>query len=817
MGSAMGFPNAEQRRVMEQRTGALLVLAPAGTGKTRVMAERLALAIEGGMDPDRALGVTFTNRAASEMRARVERRLRDGAKQTNIRTFHGLCAWMLRQEAPDLGLARDYVIYDEEDSKEVLAYCLRSTGLKPDDAYWRISKLKSGCPVRNLRLGTAPALDFGDLPPQLVAAAAEYHGLLAERHALDFADLIYHVRAMLHLMPEARSRWAGRFDWLQIDEVQDTHHSEYDVIRALAGRTGNLALYGDIDQTIYEWRGSEPDAVLAEFQRDFAPVTELLLADNYRSTRQLLGVADRFASTFAKRRTRIRPGVGVVEGDPPVLQGATRPSDEARWIAERAQELTAAAAAKGLRIGVLTRTHRRSQVVSDGLEAAGVPHVTVEQYEFFRRQEIKDVVARLRLLLNPHDAGALGRVTRRPASGIGPATLKTLWQGGEEVALRITDLIRPHTHWHGEPFAPLLEGLARTSVVVVDVESTGLSPTEDEIVDVGAVRVVEGKVSDRFQALVRPTRPVGSSFQVHGLSDEVLREDGRDAAAVFEELREFVGGAHVVGHNVRFDLALLRAHAGRVGVTLTFPAWDDTLEISRRLLRLERYDLGSLCRHLGTPHSPSHRALADAEATADLVLALHEDLATGADGRRRLIASVGAPFAPIAERFQAWREAAEDLRPAELCERIVAESGLTDYYADDPRRTGHLEELIEFVRSKDREELAPRVALEDVVQQVALARNVDHLPENDPRIPVITIHQAKGLEFDVVFVAGVADGEIPSYYAVKENRVEEERRLFYVAITRAKRNLFVSWFDRNDRGYPAGPSEFLGELVRAPQ
>jgi len=804
-----GFPNAEQLEIIEKRDGALLVLAPAGTGKTRVMARRLAGAIEGGVEPDRTLGVTFTNRAAGEMRGQVERQLGQSARSTNIRTFHGLCAWMLRQEAKDLGLPRDFVIYDEEDSKEVLRFCLRETRIKPQEAYWDISKLKSGCPDDSLSLSAVTRLEVKWPHPDLGPAAAEYHRLLAERHALDFADLVYRVRAMLTLMPDKQDKWSRRFDWIQVDEVQDTHHSEYDVIRHLALLTKNLALYGDIDQTIYEWRGSEPDSVLGLFRRDFAPVTELALVDNYRATRTLLQVADKIAGTFTNRRTRIRPAPGLPEGVPPVLHRASGPGGEACWIAEQIATMTNNDEVGTTRIGVLTRTHRRSQAVSDAMEAAGIPHVTVEEFEFFRRQEIKDVLARLRLLLNPYDAGALGRATRRPASGIGKATLKTLWQEGEPVALRITDLIKTETHQFGEPFAPLLTGLKDGAVVVLDVETTGLSPVEDEVVDVGAVRIVEGEFEGRFQALIRPTRPVGHSYEVHSLTDELLREEGREPDIVFEELRDFVGDARVVGHNVRFDLSMLKAHSGRTGQPIAFSSWDDTLEISRRLLSLERYDLATLCEHLDSPHQPSHRALADAEATADVLLALRDRLAAGEGRRRQLVSKLGEPFARMAEMFESWRMAADELRPAELCSLIVDQSGLGAHYADDVRRAGHLDELVHYLAANDEASASPRAALEELVQKASLSRNVDHLAKDDPRVPIITIHQSKGLEFDVVFVAGVSQGEIPSFYAVKDGRVEEERRLFYVAITRAKRRLFISCFDRNDFGYSAGPSSFL--------
>ena len=804
-----GFPNPEQRKIIETTDGALLVLAPAGTGKTRVMASRLAVAIETGVEPDRTLGVTFTNRAAGQMRARVEHQLGGTSRRANVRTFHGLCAWILRQEAKDLGLPRDYVIYDEEDSKEVLRYCLREAPINPQDAYWEISRFKSGCPDESLSLSAVIRLSMDGSHPKLAGAAAEYHRLLAERHALDFADLVYRARAMLALLPDTRERWSQRFDWIQVDEVQDTHFSEYEVIRHLARRTGNLALYGDVDQTIYEWRGSDPDSVLGLFKRDFAPVTELPLIDNYRATRKLLEVADKFASTFENRRSRIRPAPGLPTGEPPSLEKAGHPREEATWIANQSSRLRQCGVA---RVAVLTRTHKRSQAVSDAMQAVGVPHVTVEQFEFFRRQEIKDVLARMRLILNPHDTGALGRVMRRPACGIGKATLSTLWQEGARVGLRITDLINRETHQSGEPFGLLLSNLNRGVVVVLDVETTGLSPLEDEVVDVGAVRIVNGKIEERLEALVRPTRLVGQSFFIHGLSDAVLQDDGQNPGEVFRQLRDFVGGARVVGHNLRFDLSMLKAHSGRVGSKLGIPTWDDTLEISRRLLNLERYDLGTLCDHLGTPHRPSHRALADAEATADALLRLRGMLQAGQTGRRSLVERLGQPFEPLAELFGSWRKAAEELRPTDLCRMIVDQSGLAGHYSDHAQRTSHIEELCLFLEENDDDNASPRSALEELVQKASLARNVDHLSEADPRIPVLTIHQAKGLEFDVVFVAGVSKGEIPSFFAVRDGRVEEERRLFYVAITRAKRQLFLSCFDTNDNGYLAGPSQFLQDL-----
>jgi hypothetical protein len=288
----MSYPNHEQAAVLRHLHGTLLVLAPAGTGKTRLMADRLAAVITAGMSPELTLGVTFTNRAAEHMRAAVQHSCGAAAKQCRIQTFHGLCASILRTEARALGLPADFVIYDEP--------------------------------------------------------------------------------------------------------------------------------------------------------------------------------------------------------------------------------------------------------------------------------KIKDLLARLRLLFNPADTGALRRMLLRPACGIGAATLQKLSSEGQPCGLRLTDLAQLRSHHDGDPFHALLHALSHGTVVVFDVETTGLSPAEDEVIDLGAVKLVAGRPAGQFEAFLRPTRPLGESAAIHGISEETLQSHGRDPADVFREFARFTEGAVLVGHNVAFDLSMIRAHAARL-------------------------------------------------------------------------------------------------------------------------------------------------------------------------------------------------------------------------------------------------------------
>lgn len=825
--SSERFPSHEQQAIIGQLQGPVLVLAPVGTGKTHVLATRLARAVESGMPPGRTLSVTFTNRAARELRDRVERSSGESVRKSMVCTFHSLCAWMLRTEADDLGLPHDFLIYDESDSEELLREICNENpevvrelgthyGREERNPIGRlekeISSRKADADPRELRLSGLPSV-FGDMGPLARSVVAEYHRVLSERNAMDFADLVCRVRAMLHLDEAKRRAWGKRFDWVQVDEVQDTHLSEYEVIAHLARSSGNLALFGDPDQTIYEWRGSDPKTIRQRFEADFGPPTVLGLSVNHRSTKELIRVAERTAASMGQRFTRLHAADAAEEGEPTTIKGFRDVEQEARWIAEEVKAILHNPKTDEERVAVLVRTKARAKEVSTALAGAGVPHLTVEQFEFFRRQEIKDCLARLRLVLNPEDMGALERVILRPAVGIGRGTMKAIARVGQTVHLRATDLVNHRTLKTGEPFSAVLDAWARGSIAVLDVESTGMIPGRDEVVEVAAVRLVDEKVNSVFRHHVRPTVPVGASESVHGYSDAFLRDNGRDAREVFDELAEFIRGMHVVGHNIPFDMEMLSAHASAVGCALDFEDWDDTLRLSRRLIRNERYDLQGLVLSLGLRQHPAHQALGDTYSTADLLGKLIPKLSEGHMARFELTRKHGGAFAELAEQFDRWRKRARQVRPAELIQDVLAESGLEVLYGREPKRMRNLEDLIQFFRSNDRTELGAWASLRDLTTKVALARNVDHVGPDDRRPLVVTVHQAKGLEFDTVFVAGLSEDEFPHFYSLREGRVEEERRLFYVAVTRPKRRLFLTWHAVNTYGYRKGRSRFLEGLA----
>jgi len=811
--------NDEQRKVVDDVFGPILVLAPVGTGKTCVLAERVRRAIEKDIAPGRILCLTFTNRAAGEMASRVRKHYPAVASKLTVKTFHGLCARMLRMEARAVGLPRDFTIFDDADSNELLRNLFGLDEKQAKYLYFEIERAKTSSPAPG---GVAfPVAGTGRRPAARTAEGSIVHQIelyqreLRKMGALDFADLVCSARAMLESSNEIRDRWQNRFDFIQVDEVQDTHASEYAILRILAERSQNIALIGDTDQTIYEWRGSEPDTILDMFRKEFAPVKEYNLAENYRATRTLLGAASAFAESLDDRRTSIRPAGSCGQGRPIGIHRSRTESEESAWIAAMIARIAEERKIPFRRMAVLGRVNKRAMVISQELERRRVPCYTVELFEFFRRQEVKDALACLRLLLRPEDRSSLVRVLLRPARGIGEAGMRSITTDGERCGLRLTDLVSPLIERDGEPFERLIREAEGGSLVVLDTETTGLSQARDEVVEIAAVRLDRGRLAETFHSFIRNAVPVGESLSIHGWSDDFLRRNGRPADEVFRELARFIGRAPVVGHNIRFDLGMIRAHAGRVGEAMAESEVSDTWAISSRLLPdLYDYRLETVCKAMGVACPPRHKAEADVAATAELLMRLLPRLKEGAMERWRICARYAAQFAPVRALLTALKLDVDRLRPAELLERALERSGLRAYYREkrEERRLEHLQRLTAIFREKDDPTLAPQEALAGLLEYAALAKNVDYILDVDDKVPIITIHQAKGLEFDVVFIAGAVDGEIPSYLSERDGRLEEEKRLFYVAMTRAKQELYISSYASDESGRPKSPSRFLSAI-----
>ena len=802
--------NDEQQRIVDHLEGSILVVAPVGTGKTRVLAERVVNAVQHSVPADKVLCLTFTNRAAQEMRDRLAKYSYEAARQATIKTFHALCTYILRVEAREIGLPADFVIYDEVDSLELIQEIFDFQKDKDaKDLFWRISNCKVCAQGQQLSLSCPTHLIYQSLGSKWAALAGQYQEILRQRHALDFSDLIYFTRAMLFERPDIRERWEKRYIFIQVDEVQDTQISEYEIVRLLARRSRNLAMIGDVDQTIYGWRGSEPELVLTQFRADFDPV-EYPLVYNYRATRTLLNATDSFADTFANRYTHIEPAPKCEAGELITVHQARSSQAEARWIGEHIRTLANSVPNFAYnRLAVLTRTNNRSIVVSEILQEMGIPHLTVEQYEFFRRQEIKDSLAYLRLLLNPHDTSAMQRVLLRPGRGIGEATISTLRTEGRACGLRLNDLIELRTFASGDPYGDLLNYYQQGELVVFDLETTGLSVGKDEVVEIAAVLLSDGKPANEFQTYLKNSVSVGESQRVHGYSDDFLATNGQEPRQAFREFLQLTDGRLYIGHNVGYDVKMLTSHARRLELDVAQLNWADTWNIANRFVSARNYRLETLVEMLGLPNRPTHRAMDDVLATVDLLGALIPLIMANTTQRRVLVNKFGKNFVPLAEQIAAWRLAMTRSRPARLLAQVLEESGLDAHYDGETKRRAHLDRLLRIFEEHDQPDQHPETSLRNIVEFTALAKNVDYLSANDNQSPVITIHQAKGLEFDTVFIAGAVEDEMPDFRNNIGEKLLEEQHVFYVAMTRAKKHLYISGHRYNDWGRSRDLSRFV--------
>ncbi|MFN0073573.1 MAG: 3'-5' exonuclease [Chloroflexota bacterium] len=799
-----------QARIINHHLGALLVLAPVGTGKTYALIERIAAIIAAGADPRRMLCLTFTNRAAEEVRERLASRFPGGAPPLLVSTFHGLCANIVRREARAAGLPADFTVCDDMDARELMAEILQAPARDARDFHQNLGRIKSALESRQL---TWPP-DYSAIYASLAGgrhAAERYQTELRTQHQLDFSDLVLCANAILARKAEARQRWQDRFDHVLVDEIQDTHRSEYRVVYVLARRTGNLAFFGDRHQTIYEWRGSDPEAIIQQFKADFAPVTEIELIENRRATRQLVQVASSFAQrSFAPGGPPSVPAGNADDGLPPVWRLADDPMDEGDWIASQIHALSTEPEFQYRRIGVLTGTNGYAKEISSALTARDVPHITVDAYDFFQRAEVKDALAVLRLLVNPNDTAAMHRATRVLVPGDSRGALKRVHRIGEPVGLERVDMLKVESHEFGEPFGRLIDAYRNGRLVVLDVETTGLEANA-EVIEIAAARLERGQPVDELHFLVKNRLTVGDSVRTHGLEDDYLAEHGQPPEEVLMAAFEFVGDDLVVGHNIGFDLRVLLGQARRLGLEPPRVSSADTLILARRFLDEQIYSLDGLAQALSLQNRPAHRAQADVATTCELLGMLLPRLEAGAERRRALVDAEGPPFIQLADDLDRWREMARLLRPAELLTLILDESELRQKHARESDRLNHLDELIDLFQHRDMPEQDSWSALDQLVRSAAMIRYVDHLLEERDRVAVLTIHQAKGQEFDTVFIAGLADDELPRWQSLNAGRLKEEQRLFYVALTRARRRLFLSG-PRTSNGRVRQVSRFVAQI-----
>ncbi|MEJ7599531.1 MAG: UvrD-helicase domain-containing protein [Kofleriaceae bacterium] len=496
----LGKLNAPQREAAGHGGGPILVLAGAGSGKTRVITFRIAHLLDQGIPPTAICAVTFTNKAAEEMRERVAGLVNDRAiaRQLTIGTFHALGLQILRSERKALGLPRGFVIYDQSDQLGALREAMRS--IRDGERRYDVKAIQTRISLaKNAFIAPAdyagnPADDYDEVT---ALAYPKYQEMLRACAAFDFDDLIVEPVRLWERVEEVGRKWAERFRFVMVDEFQDTNRAQLKMVEHLVSQHKNLCVVGDDDQSIYSWRGADPTNIL-RFDELFPGAKIVKLEQNYRSTKTILAAAnDVIANNKQRHGKQLWSNLGT--GDAITHAVAATAEDEARWIAREIFQLHK----DGRRwedVAVMYRSNLQAKVLEDELRQAGVPYVMYGGQQFYERKEVKDVIAYLRVALNPKDELALRRVINYPARGIGATTVERLVTAAQARHATLWDALRGAVSGTGT-----LPGMGQ------------ILPTHDEdegrtspVVDVGDIR---GATRNGIIELVHVISELGSEIE----------------------------------------------------------------------------------------------------------------------------------------------------------------------------------------------------------------------------------------------------------------------------------------------------------------
>lgn len=735
--------NPAQREAVLTTEGPLLVLAGAGSGKTRVLTFRIAHMLgDLGVKPWQVLAITFTNKAAAEMRERLAALIPSGTRGMWVCTFHAMCVRMLREDADLLGYTGQFTIYDDDDSKRMVRDIMQALGI--EQKQFPINMIRSKISsAKNAMIGPEDMLKSADSPNDKKAAQVylELERRLRAANAMDFDDLLVRALELLRTRPEVLDKYQERFRYISVDEYQDTNHVQYEIANLLAAKYQNLMVVGDDDQSIYSWRGADITNIL-DFEKDFKNCKTVKLEQNYRSTGHILSAANAVVRHNSQRKDK---RLFTAEGDGEKIQAfqASDERDEGRWIAGEIEKLHA----KGTSyddIAVFYRTNAQSRILEDMFLRAGVPYKIVGGTRFFDRAEIRDVMAYLKMIVNPADEMSVKRVINTPRRGIGSTSIQKIEQLARDNRCSF--------------FQACEIACAETGMFSAKVRN-GLSSFVS-LVREG--RRMDGELKDVVEMIVDKTGLL-QAFRAEGTMESESRAENIQeflgVAAEFEETHEDIEGTLESLEELRAaGVADVPAGAEPEPIVVSAPAPEPG------------------------PSAPasSFEALVGARDAA------------GSNPLDSLAAPALSPQDALAAAIAGNAYAAPTEMPAGAA------------HADE------IEHTYGPLTCK---------ALPALMEWLALRSDLDSLAGETHAITMMTIHSAKGLEFPAVFVAGMEEGIFPHVHdfggSDDPGKLEEERRLAYVAITRARKRLFLTYAAtrRTYGSTSANPrSRFLNEI-----
>jgi DNA helicase II / ATP-dependent DNA helicase PcrA len=756
--------NPQQQDGIRSVDGPVLLLAGAGSGKTRVITHRIAYLIEErGVPADAILAVTFTNKAAKEMQERVDKILGHGSlAKPALATFHSFCVRVLRRDIEalrvgNIGLTRTFAIYDETDQQAVVKAALKRLGIddksmKPRVALGRISWAKNHMidPQEYFLASTNP------MEEKIAHIFEIYRKELAKANALDFDDLLLETVRLLKSSAEVRERYNRRYRYVMIDEYQDTNRPQYELMKLLAGSHNNICVVGDEDQSIYSWRGADIKNIL-DFEKDFPGAKTIRLEQNYRSTQFILEGAGAVVAQNTQRKGKnlftTREGGSLIG-----FYEAPDGENEALFIADRIQRYLREAGqqADAPRCAVLYRTNSQSRLVEEALRRYQIQYHMVGGFSFYDRAEVKDILSYMKLVSNLHDSVALGRVVNSPARGIGKTTMETL----ERMALST--------------------GMSTWDAIARAIE--------DKLLPARALQALSG-----FRRLIEDARAMlGPGFA------EKLAEDVADTALPSDAVEDDDA-------DVSFGFGTGTAIA-EPEETSSDTSFDTSFNFG--------FDFGpseetSTIAAENTIDSDEAHGIDAASFNPFAPVVLKKSAGTTMERAAEI---------RMADEKPAFRKPGDAATLPELIKFLNDRSGYIRSLEEEatPESFSRIENLKELANAaQDAQERGE--TLHEFLDHAALVSDADGYNE-EARVTLMTLHAAKGLEFPLVFLTGMEEGLFPhSRTLVDPTGLEEERRLCYVGMTRAMDTLVMTRarYRRrygSDMPEPSVPSRFLEEV-----
>ncbi len=852
----------EQKKVIENFSDNILLLARAGAGKTFTVANRVAEAIRRGYKPEEILCLTFTVKAAGEIKDAVKAQT-DAA--VSVFTIHGFCYEIIKRYARLTGAIREPEVADEVDSGELLYTVLREyidfgyyktpddypmlgekqlasimSAIKrerikqgysffSEDGYGRaISKLfdnplfensfttkKYGVKVVDYSLMRLLQEQYG---PEF---CVRYQRMMQGSDLMDFDDLIFCAKEVVE------QGFCPEYKIIIVDEMQDTSDLEYSVARSLFG--GALVLLcGDPFQTIYTWRGSDPNGIMEDFKKNFNAKT-VVLSGNRRSS-ALLSYAGNYylAKTFDGFKEPEKPDFGNSEKIEVIGE------DGAKEEVKKIMEIVDGFDGEKSDICVMARSNRYiadvyriAEEINRGLPTEKrINFFTADgDYQFYKKPVVKDFLAFLRLLINPNDEISYERVAKKYL-GI---TRNKMSQVRDYAITGITtgSLLSRDTYEKGDNFYSLIEAMKQGNVVVYDTETTGLDVAEDEIIQISAMKIGQSGEAMRFSAAVlKGDEPKFSSFVIpereisegavatHGYSLEYIKANGaREKSEVLREFADFIRGAVLVGHNsAEFDDKILLRELSECGIKAEIKAFYDTLDIARAYSSdLPDKKLSTICERFGIENERAHDAMADVAATAKCLIAYYKQYIYPSEkDRRKLLGLLRNTFEPFYEDRKEMLAILYEKDPKKLVRYIDGKYGILAARGRPSDRASANDLYFALKGMEDAKD--PRQWLTAFLSSASLSGSqMDIMIKKFGKVPLITVHQSKGCEFDTVILAGAGERDIPSYGARLSGEEDEEKRIFYVALTRAKRK-FILTYRAKDGNYDRTYSPYVDNL-----